>query len=164
MYNNVFILFVSALIPMALGFIYYHPNVLGRHLMNLNGQEAGFLQGRNKIVMVLIIYILSLVLSSFLANITIHQTAFVSLLGPESLQEGHAVQTEYKELMNNYGDRFRTFGHGAVHGIFYALFFVLPLLGGMTYLERRGWKYLLIHLGFWTASLVLMSGVLCQWL
>lgn len=154
-----------ALIPMALGLVYYHPKVLGKQLMHINGQEEGMYTGRNKIVMILFFYLLSLFLSIVLVNITIHQTAFNSLLGPEEISvAGSSAQVEYQELMNQYGERYRTFGHGFAHGIFYSILLVLPILGFLTYTERKGWKYLLIHLGFWTLSLSLMAGALNHWL
>ena len=62
-----------------------------------------------------------------------------------------------------YGENFRTFKHGALHGTIAGIFFALPVFGIIALFERRSWKYVLIHLGFWVITLALMGGVLCQW-
>ena len=68
----------------------------------------------------------------------------------------------YNDLMAIYGSRFRTFGHGALHGGTTAVFFVMPLIGVPSLFESRGWKYILIHSLYWMICLILMGGLLCQ--
>ena len=67
------------------------------------------------------------------------------------------------EFMEVYGDRFRTFEHGALHGMMGGLFIVLPIMGTNNLFERRSFKLTLINTGYWTITLALMGGVLCQW-
>jgi hypothetical protein len=41
---------------------------------------------------------------------------------------------------------------------------VLPLIGINSLFERKSFKYIFIHTGYWIISLALMGGVLCQFL
>jgi hypothetical protein len=67
-----------------------------------------------------------------------------------------------KHFMDTYGHKFRTFKHGSFHGILSAFFFALPVIGMNALFERRGIRYILIHLGYWIITLALMGGVICQ--
>jgi len=40
---------------------------------------------------------------------------------------------------------------------------VLPVMGVNALFERKGFKYIAINVGFWTVSLALMGGIICQW-
>ncbi len=84
------------------------------------------------------------------------------MMFPEILEAGSAAQTEYNELMTRYGDAQRGFKHGMVHGSIISFFFVLPLITINSLFERRGWKYIFIHFGYWLICLLLMGGLLCQ--
>ena len=42
------------------------------------------------------------------------------------------------------------------------LFFALPIIGVISLFERKGFKYIAIHAGYWTLTLTLMGGILCQ--
>lgn len=58
-------------------------------------------------------------------------------------------------------NKFRTFKHGSFHGIIGAIFFALPILGINALFERRGAKYIFLHLGYWVITMALMGGVIC---
>jgi hypothetical protein len=64
-------------------------------------------------------------------------------------------------VMEKYGNNFRTFGHGAIHGVITGIFFIMPVLAINAMFERKGFKYIAINTGFWTVSLVLMGGIIC---
>jgi hypothetical protein len=77
---------------------------------------------------------------------------------PQAEQDAFLTST-----MQKYGQQFRTFQHGALHGFIFSLFAVLPLIGMHCLYENKSVKYVLIHLGYWSISLMLMGGVICQW-
>ena len=95
---------------------------------------------------------------------TIHQYGLQSLMMVPEHGKGllPGSEEEFTRLMAIYGNSFRTFAHGTVHGVITAIFFVLPILGVGSLFERRGWKYILINFGYWAVSLALMFGVICQ--
>ena len=65
-------------------------------------------------------------------------------------------------FMTKYGTNFRTFKHGAFQGALIGLFFAMPIVGTGALFERKGFKYIAVHAGYWIITLCLMGGVICQ--
>ncbi|MGB1243133.1 MAG: DUF1761 domain-containing protein [Chitinophagales bacterium] len=162
--TNFYMFFIVALIPLIVGAVYYHPKVAGNAWMKTNGFTEESLQGANMMLIFGLTYLFSFMISFFLPGLVIHQASIFSLLVPEVLESGSAVQQSFNTFMGEFVDRHRTFGHGALHGGIATIFFVLPLIAINALFERRGWKYVLIHFGYWFISLILMGAVLCQML
>ncbi|NNF33624.1 MAG: DUF1761 domain-containing protein [Saprospiraceae bacterium] len=160
--SNFYMYFVAALIPMVVGAVYYHPKVAGNSWMKVNGFTEESLKGGNMLVIFGVSYIFSIFLAFTVSGLVIHQSGIFSTFAPEVMEPGSAAMNEFNDIMSRYGDKFRTFGHGAVHGVFATIFFALPLIGINSLFERRGWKYILIHTGYWLITLILMGGLLCQ--
>ncbi|MGH1434509.1 MAG: DUF1761 domain-containing protein [Lewinella sp.] len=158
--TNFYMYFVAALIPMIIGATYYHPKVLGTAWMKSNGFTMESLEGANMSVIMGTAYLLSFVLAFGMTGSVVHQVNVGSLFMPEVMEPGSAIQQELSDFMTKYGDRHRTVTHGLVHGFINALFFALPLIGINAAFERRGWKYVLIHFGYWAITLMLMGGLL----
>jgi hypothetical protein len=66
-------------------------------------------------------------------------------------------------LNGEYGTNFRSFKHGALHGTIMAVLFAFPILAINALFERKGAKYIFIHLGYWVITIALMGGVICGW-
>ncbi len=75
-----------------------------------------------------------------------------------------AAKADMAVFMEKYGMLFRTFGHGAFHGILSAIFFGLPLIGISALFERKSFKYIFIHLFYFIICFALMGGILCQFM
>ena len=159
--TNFYMLFVSALIPLVIGFIWYNPKVFGTAWMKANGFKDEDLQGANMPVIFLLTFIFAVLMSFVLTWIVIHQGGVFSMLAPEVMESGSEEMVLFNDLMAKYGDRSRSFGHGAMHGGLFAVFFVLPIVAINALFERRGWKYIFIHTGYWFVNLLLMGGLLC---
>jgi len=162
---NFLIIAITALVPLLIGFIWYHPKVLGKAW----AAEAGLSDEQLKNSGPVKIYFASLFLSLLLALTTpylvIHQAHVSSIFqGTEGANDPHTEIGAYlKNFMDLYGKNFRTFKHGALHGFISALFFAMPVLGIGALFERKSWKYILIHTGYWAITLMLMGGIICQW-
>ena len=160
--TNFYMFFVAALIPMLVGATYYHPKLAGTAWMKSNGfTEESLKEGKMGVILG-VSYVLSLMLAMAVSGWVIHQTAVFQMMAPAIQEPGSAAVEQFNELMSAYGDSHRSFKHGAVHGIFAAIFIALPFIGINALFERRGWKYIFIHLGYWIITLVLMGGLLCQ--
>jgi hypothetical protein len=68
----------------------------------------------------------------------------------------------FTDVMTAYGSEFRTFKHGVLHGAIAAIGFAMPIIGINALFERRGFKYIAIHTGYWILTLMIMGGILCQ--
>lgn len=158
---NFLVLGLSALIPMAVGAVYYGP-LFGKKWMAINGfSEEDLKEGNMGIIMGL-----SLLFSFFLAfsmmTQAIHQTGVFQLLGGLAENGDAAAKAAMESFFADYGTLHRTFGHGALHGGFAAVMFALPIIAINSLFERRGWSYIGIHFGYWFITLCLMGGVICQ--
>ncbi len=161
--TNFYMLFVTALIPMFVGAIYYSDALLGKSWKATNGFTDEFLAKGNMPLILGVSYIFSLFITLNLYGMVIHQMhIFQVMLPPGGAEWSAELKTQYHSLMSQFGENYRSFGHGAFHGVILALLFVMPLIGINSLFERRGWKYILIHGGYWLITLVLMGGVLCS--
>jgi hypothetical protein len=130
--------------------------------MKINGftEESIKEKNPNMIVTFVATYVFSVLASFLMSSIVIHQGAVFSMLYPDILEAGSSAQTTFNELMNTYGDRHRSFLHGAIHGGMISFFFVLPIIAINSLFEMRGWKYILLHFVYWLICLVLIGGLI----
>jgi len=158
--TNLYMIFLAALIPFLLGAVWYGP-LFEKPWMKVNGFTEEHLKKGNMAIIFGVSYLFCVMFSMMMSSFAIHQTSVTGLMVPEISQAGSAIHTDMVEFMNKYGDRHRTFSHGAVHGLFFSIFIALPIIGVTALFERRSWKYILIHWGYWALSSVLISGLLC---
>ena len=161
---NFLVPFLAALVPMIIGFIWYGP-LFGNAWMKTMGFTKESLKGTNMIKTLLISYILSVLIAFALIQMVIHQMGvFSALAGDVGFNEktGEAF-TYFQDFLTNYGDRFRTFKHGAFHGVLYGLFFAMPILAIQALFEKKSFKYVAINAGYWIVTLAIMGGIICKW-
>ncbi|HEY0031258.1 MAG TPA: DUF1761 domain-containing protein [Bacteroidia bacterium] len=163
MQPNFLIILLTALVPLVMGFIWYNPKVFGTAWMKAAGVPA-----ENKSANMPLIFGLSFLFSFFLAFaiqfMVIHQWSIFSVLAnePGIADPNSEVGMMVKDFMEKYGTNFRTFKHGALHGVIAGITIVLPVLGTNAMFEGKGAKYILLNVGYWTVCLALMGGILCQ--
>lgn len=160
---NITVTLIAALIPMILGFIWYHPAVLGNAWQKAAGLTDEQIKNANMGIIFGVSVVLSVMLSFFLNSVVVHQMHLSSLLMNEpgfKNNSGEAFQN-YTDLMAKYGNNFRTFKHGALHGTIAGIFMAVPILITNSLFERKGLKYGLINGGYWILCLALMGGVIC---
>ena len=73
------------------------------------------------------------------------------------------AKPSYTAFMADYGNAFRTFKHGALHGFSGGLFIVLPITAINGLFEQKSWKYILVNAGFWIVSMTIMGSIICGW-
>lgn len=157
---------ITALIPMVVGALYYSPILFANPWMKENGFTEEYLQKGNMPLILGMSYLCGILISMVLTPAVIHQMHLFSVLvdEPGFGTAGSDVQNYFEAFQNEYGGRFRTFKHGAFHGALMGLLFVAPIIVTNALFERRGWKYMGIHAGYWIISLALMGGVICQFM
>ena len=152
---------VAALVPIFVGMIWYNPKVFGNTWM----KESGMTEEKTRQANMLKIFGLCLVYSFMLAVmmpvLTIHQFGPLGMIGGPDFIE--TAKPSYEAFMTDYGDAFRTFKHGALHGCMSGLFLALPIIAISSLFEQRSWKYIAISAGYWTVVMTLMGGIVCGW-
>lgn len=165
MFPNMLIVAAAALIPLVIGFIYYNPNVLGNAWMKLSGMTEEKMKEGNMAVIYGSAYVLSFLAAVILFTLVVHQSSYYSILinEPGFGEEGSDVMNQIGAFMDTYGNNFRTFKHGALHGGIIGFAIALPVLVTNGLFEGKGFKYGLLNAGYWIITFTLMGGVLCQW-
>jgi hypothetical protein len=158
--------FVAALIPLITGFIWYHKKVFGQAWIREAEMTEEKTKGANMPLIFGLTYLLSLLMCVILSTAGIHQFHIFSIFAgnPDFRTEGSETQQIIQSFMNTYGNNFRTFKHGAFHGVVLGIVCALPILGINALFERKSFKYVAINAGYWIVSMALMGGVLCAWL
>lgn len=161
---NFLVIGLSALVPTVTGFIWYNPKVFGTAWIKATGLTEEQLKSANMPLILGLCLLFSLMLATMVNGIVIHQMALQSIvMGDPDLQDPNsALSIMLKDFMAKYGNNFRTFKHGVLHGVISALFFVLPVIGTNALFERKSFKYVAIHVGYWAVTLGLMGGIICQ--
>lgn len=162
---NFFLVFLTALIPLLTGFVWYNPRTFGNVWMKAAGVTPEQGKKMNMAVVFGLTYFFGLMLSMMLFSIVIHQSHIYStLLNTEGFgQEGSAVMNYIEEFMGKYGDNYRTFKHGALHGTLAGIFLVTPVIATNALFEMKGFKYIAVNAGFWIVNLMIMGGIICAY-
>jgi hypothetical protein len=155
-------IFVSALTTLVVGFVWYHPKVFGTAWMKETGLTQEELAKGNMLKIFGLTYIFSLFIIMIEMSLTIHQTGAMGMIGgPMKINE---ALPSFNAFMTDYGTAFRTFKHGALHGFMSGLFFAFPLIAINGLFERKTWKYIFIHAGYWLVTLTIIGSLICGWL
>ncbi|MDA6071851.1 DUF1761 domain-containing protein [Flavobacterium sp. AC] len=154
-------LFLSALVTLVVGFIWYNPKVFGTIWMRENNLTQEELRKGNMLKIFGLTYIFSLMITVTLMSLTIHQTGAIGMVGGPPLID--SAKPSFAAFMADYGMAYRTFKHGALHGFMSGLLFAFPIIGINGLFERKSWKYIFIHAGFWVITLTLMGGIICAY-
>ena len=150
---------VAAVAALVIGAIWYSPKVFGNVWMRESGMTLEKMKSGN----MAIIFGLSLVFASLLAVVlmqfTNHQWGALGMVGGEP----ETAKASFEAFMADYGTTYRTFKHGAFHGILFGVFGALPIIGTIALFERKSAKYIFINSGYWIVTLAVMGAILCGW-
>ncbi|WP_264552117.1 DUF1761 domain-containing protein [Flavobacterium sp. N2038] len=158
---NFVALLLAAITTLVTGFIWYHPKVFGTIWMRENNFTPEQLKTGNMLKIFGLTYVFSLMITVILMALTIHQSGAVGMVGGPPMLAN--AKPSFAAFMADYGTAYRTFKHGALHGFMSGLFFALPIVGINGLFERKSWKYIFIHAGYWMLTLMLMGGIICAY-
>lgn len=155
---NFLAILVAAVSALFVGFIWYNPKVFGTAWMQAADMTEEKIKGGNMAKIFILAFFFAILLSMSLMPMVIHQ------MGAFSLTQGElGVQPSYEAFMAEYANEFRTFKHGAFHGVIAGVFVALPILGTNALFERKGAKYIFINAGYWIITLGVMGAIICGW-
>ncbi|WP_282148669.1 DUF1761 domain-containing protein [Algibacter lectus] len=149
---NPIALLLAAVSALVVGFVWYNPKVFGTIWMNEAGLTEESMKGANMAKIFVLAFIFAFLLAMTMMQISIHQTGALSLIGGDASK----ALPSYTAFMADYGNHFRTYKHGALHGVLAGVF-VNALF------ERKSAKYILINAGYWIVTLGVMGAIICGW-
>jgi hypothetical protein len=106
-------------------------------------------------------FVFSVLLAMILQVLCVHQFGPLGMIGGPDFID--SAKPSYAAFMADYGTVFRTFKHGALHGFMSGLFLAFPMIAINGLFERKSWKYIFIHAGYWTVSMTIMGAIVCGW-
>ena len=154
----------AALVPLVLGAIWYNPNLLGK--LWGSALNTSPLSPAKLAITVLLTFVAGYYIARSLSPIVIHQNGLHGMLAgdPDLQNKSSALSIMYQTLMDKYGRNYRTFKHGAWHGLFIGLYLILPVLVVVGLWENKKVSWILIHASFWTLCITIMGGIVCQFM
>ncbi|WP_248724570.1 DUF1761 domain-containing protein [Seonamhaeicola sp. ML3] len=154
---NFIAILVAALVPMILGFIWYGPMLFQKAWMKESGVTEEKMKSGNMPVIFGISLLLSVVLSFFTQFLVVHE------MGVMGMTEGQLEGETVKAFLAEWAGKYRSFGHGAIHGAFAGIMFVFPVMATNGLFERKSWKLTFINAGYWTVALAIMGSIISGW-
>ncbi|MFV9551851.1 DUF1761 domain-containing protein [Algibacter sp. PT7-4] len=148
---------IAAVAALFMGFVWYHPKVFGNSWMKASGMTEEKIKGGNMAVIFGLALLFAVLLATLLMQFTNHQWGALGMVGGDPT----LAKESFNVFMGDYETAFRTFKHGALHGMIFGLFGALPIIGTIGLFERKSWKYILINSGYWIVTLILMGAILC---
>ncbi|WP_310556811.1 DUF1761 domain-containing protein [Flavobacterium sp.] len=156
---NFIALLVSALVTLLVGMLWYSEKMFGGIWMRETGLTPEDLKKGSMLKIFGFTYLFSFFLAFIMQMLVIHQFGAMGMIGGDATK----ALPSYAAFMADYGITFRTFKHGALHGFMTGLFFALPIIAINGLFERKSWKYIWIHAGYWVITLTIMGAIICGW-
>ena len=156
---NFYAILVAAASTLVVGAVWYSPMLFANAWMKETGLTEEQLKKGNMLKIFGLTFIFSIMIAMIMQVLTIHQFGAIGMVGGDPTK----ALPSYNAFMADYGTVFRTFKHGALHGFITGLFFALPLIAINGLFERKSWKYIFIHAGYWIVSLTIMGAIVCGW-
>ena len=164
---NIIAILVAALIHMLLGFVWYHPKVMGTLWMKETGLTEEKMKGGNMFLIFGLSLLFAFMLSFFMSNVVIHQAGVGSALyyALKDPTRAVAAQSIVDQFVGDgiYAHEGRTIHHGVLHGVIAGFFFMLPLFATNAMFERKSFKYIFVNAGYWIICLGIMGGIMSAW-
>jgi hypothetical protein len=158
---NFLAILVAALTSFVVGFVWYHPKVFGTIWMKEAGLTQEQLAKGNMLKIFGLTFVFSVMLALMMPILVIHQMGAVSMIGgPDMIA---TAKPSYLAFMSDYGNEFRSFKHGALHGFMSGVFLAMPIIAMNGLFERKSWKYTAVHVGYWIVMMTIMGTIICGW-
>ena len=148
---------IAAVAALFVGFIWYNPKVFGKAWMEAAGMTEEKIKGGNMAKIFGLAFVFALLLAVQLMQMTNHQWGAFGMVGGDPT----TALPSFEAFMADYGGAYRTFKHGAFHGIMAGIFVALPIIGTNALFERKSAKYIFINAGYWIVTLAVMGAILC---
>jgi len=158
---NFLAVLVASLVTLLVGFVWYNPKVFGTIWMNETGMTEEKAKQGNMLKIFGLTIFYSFMISFLMPALVIHQMSALGMIGgPDFIA---TAKPSYAAFLADYGDAFRTFKHGALHGFMSGLFLALPIIAINGLFEQKSWKYILVNAGYWMVSFMIMGAIICGW-
>ncbi|MFN0032700.1 MAG: DUF1761 domain-containing protein [Flavobacteriales bacterium] len=132
---------VAVVAQMVIGFLWFHPSVMGKMWAKAIGTTVEGLKPKNPGMVYGLTILYTLLFTFFLmTNVT----------GP-----GQDVAPD--------GHSYATFQHGLAHAVALTLMVILPVLGTPALFEGKSKGWMIVQVGYWFVRMAVALGILSAW-
>lgn len=132
---------VAVVAQMIIGYIWFHPKVMGTMWAKARGISVEEIMPKNKGMVYGFTILYTLLFTMFImTNVT----------GP-----GQDVAPD--------GHSYHTFKHGIAHALILTGFVVLPVLGTPALYEGKKKGWMIVQMGYWFVRLIVAAGIISAW-
>lgn len=157
---NFYAILVAALTTLVIGFVWYGP-LFGKAWMKETGLTEEDLKKDSMVKIFGLTFVFSVMFAFLMQFLCIHQFGPLGMIGGPDFID--SAKPSYAAFIADYGTAFRTYQHGALHGFMSGLFLAFPLIAINGLFERKTWKYIFIHSGYWIVVMTIMGAIVCGW-
>lgn len=133
--------FSAVIAQMLIGYIWFHPKVMGTYWAKANGLDFESLRPTHLHRAMLFTLLYTLLFTFFLK---------INVTGP-----GQDIAPD--------GHSYITFQHGLVHACILTLMVIVPVFGTPAQYEKRNWNWAICHVGYWFLRMAVACGILSMW-
>lgn len=149
---------IAAVAALFIGALWYNPKFgFGIAWMRASGMTEERMKSGNIAIIFGLALLFAAMLSVLLMQFTNHQWGVLGLVGGDPT----GAEPSFEAFMADYGNAYRTFKHGALHGTIFGVLGALPIIGTIALFERKSAKYIFINAGYWIVTLAVMGSILC---
>ncbi len=148
---------IISLIPVALAFLWYHPQ--GVFTKQVIPQNDDFQLSWKRLVF---LYPMSFLLLFGYTNLVIHQISFYELFFTDIMRGDESAKQVASDFLAQYGDKHRHLGHGVFHGVINAITFPMTIIGMLCILTGKSRQFLLYHVSYWFVTTVVVCGLISE--
>ncbi len=132
---------VAFVAQMLVGYIWFHPAVMGKMWAKSNGKTFEEMKPKNPGLVYGITILYTLIFIFWIA-------ANVTGPGQDTAPDGHS---------------FHTFQHGLVHALVLTIMVIIPVLGTPSLHEGKPKGWMIAQSGYWFIRLAVAAGILSLW-
>ena len=148
---------VAALVPTLTGFVWYSEKAFGNTWMREGNLKKEDLEKNNMLVVIGFSLLFSFFIAFIMQFLVIHQTGATAA----AMDIKDVDPSVLQNYLDAYGNTYRSFHHGALHGTMTGILLAFPLIAINGLFERKSWKYIFVHAGYWTLTLSIMGSIIC---
>ncbi len=159
---NYWVIFVAAIVPAVVGALWYSPLLFGKFWQRDANLTDEKLKEANMPLLMVLSYVFSCLIAFGLMGLCNHEIGVVQLYSSlEGFDEvGSAAQTDFQNvLLRVKGLHGNSFGHGVLHGVIAAISLAFPIVAIQGMFNRKSWKSIWLHTGYWVISFAIMGGL-----
>jgi len=155
---NPIVIPIAAVAALFIGALWYNPKFgFGIAWMRASGMTEERMKNGNIAIIFGLALLFAAMLSVLLMNFTNHQWGAFGMVGGDPT----IAKPSFEAFMADYGNAFRTFKHGVLHGTMFGVLGALPIIGTIALFERKSAKYIFINAGYWIVTCAVMGSIIC---